>query len=56
MLSRWLIIDVGCVLGLLHRVDVGNVADVSEVHAPSIFSVEVWRLVSFYIPIYIIVF
>jgi hypothetical protein len=32
-LSWWLIIDVKCILGLLHHGDMGNVANVSEVHA-----------------------
>jgi hypothetical protein len=36
-LSLWLIIDVYYVLRLLHRVVVDNVADISEVHAASIF-------------------
>jgi hypothetical protein len=44
--SRWLIIDVDFVLGLLHRVDVSDAADVSKVHAASIFRVEVCRLMS----------
>jgi hypothetical protein len=39
-LSRWLT-DVNSVLGMLHRVDVGDVADVSEVHAALIFRVKV---------------
>lgn len=30
--------------GLLHCVDVNSVADVSEVHADSIFSVEIYRV------------
>jgi hypothetical protein len=41
-LLQWLITDVNSVLWLLHRVDVGNVADISEVHAASIFRIEVW--------------
>jgi hypothetical protein len=40
MLSRWLITDVNPVLGLLHRVAVGNVADVSEVLTASIFTLR----------------
>jgi hypothetical protein len=39
-LSQRLIIDVNSVLGLLHRVDVGDITDVSKVHAASIISVE----------------
>jgi hypothetical protein len=38
--------DNNSVLGLLHRVDVGDVADASEVHASSIFRIEVCSLVS----------
>jgi hypothetical protein len=45
-LSLWLLIEVNSVLGLLHRVVVGDVVDVSEVHAGSIFIVEVCRLMS----------
>jgi hypothetical protein len=40
-LSQWLIIDVNSVW-LLHHVYVGNVADISEVYAASIFRIEVW--------------
>jgi hypothetical protein len=39
-------IDVNSVPGLLYRVVVGDVADVSEVPIASIFRVEVFRLVS----------
>jgi hypothetical protein len=39
-LPRWLITDVNSVLGLLHRVVVGDVADVPEGHAASILRVE----------------
>jgi hypothetical protein len=46
-LSWWLIIDVNSVLGLLHFVDVGNIAGVSEVRAASIFRVEACQLVNF---------
>jgi hypothetical protein len=45
-LSRWLIIDVNYVLGLLHSMIVGDVPDLSEVHAASIFKVEVCRFMS----------
>jgi hypothetical protein len=38
-LSRWLIVVVNSVIGLLHSVDTGRIADVSEVHAVSIFSI-----------------
>jgi hypothetical protein len=38
-LSRLLIIDNDCVVGLLHRVVVGDVANLSEEHASSIFNV-----------------
>jgi hypothetical protein len=47
MLSRSLITDVNYVLGFLHFVVVDDVADVSKVHAASIFRVEVCVLVSF---------
>jgi hypothetical protein len=40
------IIDVNSVLGLLHRVVVGDVTDVSDVHVASIFRVDVCRLMS----------
>jgi hypothetical protein len=43
--SRLLIHDVGSVHRSLHRVDVGSVADVSEIHASSIFRVEMSRAV-----------
>jgi hypothetical protein len=39
--------DVNSVLELLRRVDVSEVANVSEVHAASIFMVDVCRLESF---------
>jgi hypothetical protein len=35
---------VGSALGSLHRVDVGRVADVSEVHVASIFRVEMIKV------------
>jgi hypothetical protein len=37
-------IDVDSVLGLLHHVDVADVADIPEIHATSIFMVRVCRL------------
>jgi hypothetical protein len=40
-LSWQLIGDVNCVLGLLHRVVMGDVAEVSEVRAASIFRIAV---------------
>jgi hypothetical protein len=39
-LSQRLVIDVNSVLGLLHRVVVGDVIDGSEVHTVSIFDPE----------------
>lgn len=42
------IVDVDSSLGFLRRVDVGNVADVSEVHAVSVFSVELSGLNHFF--------
>jgi hypothetical protein len=39
-LSRWLIIDVNSLLGLLQHAVVGNVAVVSVVHALSIFRAD----------------
>jgi hypothetical protein len=42
-------IYVDSVLRLLHCVDMGNGAHISEIHAASIFRVEVCRLVSMYI-------
>jgi hypothetical protein len=47
--DRTLIIDVKYVLKLFHRVVVGDVAEVSEVHAASIFRVDVCRLVSCFV-------
>jgi hypothetical protein len=41
-LLRWLIVDVNSVLRLLHRVVLGDVADVSDAHAVSTFRVEVF--------------
>jgi hypothetical protein len=43
--SRWSIIDINSVLELLHRLGIVDVVDVSEVHAASIFMVEVCRSV-----------
>jgi hypothetical protein len=40
-----LIIEVNSILGLLHRVDVGDVSDVSEVHAASTLRVDERRFV-----------
>jgi hypothetical protein len=40
MLSQWLILNADSVPGLLHCVDVGDVADVSEVPAASILDPE----------------
>jgi hypothetical protein len=42
-------IDVSLFLGLFHLVIVGDVADVSVVHAAPIFRVEVCRLLSLYL-------
>jgi hypothetical protein len=39
--------DVNSVLGLLHHVDIGDVASVSDVHAATIFMVKMCRLASF---------
>lgn len=39
---------VDSVLVLLHHVDVGDVAKISNIHADSIFRVKVCRLMSFY--------
>jgi hypothetical protein len=44
----WEIAGVNSVLGLLHRVDLGDVTDISEVHVASIFRVKVSKLVSCY--------
>jgi hypothetical protein len=38
--------DIDSVLELLHRVDVSDIADFSEVHGTSIFRVEVSRMVN----------
>jgi hypothetical protein len=45
--SRWVIFYVNYVLGLLRCVNMGNVADVSEVHYASIVTVEMRKLVNF---------
>jgi hypothetical protein len=47
--SLWLIFNVDFVLGSLHRMDVGDFANISEVHDASIFRIQVYTLVSFYI-------
>jgi hypothetical protein len=39
--THWLIVGVNSVLGLLHCLVVGNVTEVSEVHAVSIFRIDV---------------
>jgi hypothetical protein len=44
-LPRWLIVAVNYVFGLLHCVDVGDLADVSKEHAASIFRIEACRLI-----------
>jgi hypothetical protein len=36
-LSQWLAVDVNLAFGCLHRVDVSNVADVSDKNSTSIF-------------------
>jgi hypothetical protein len=46
-LPWWLTVDVSSVLGWLYCVAVGNVANVSEVHAAFIFRVEVCRVGEF---------
>jgi hypothetical protein len=38
---------VNSVLNLLHRVNMGNVADVAEVHTASIFTVEIFKKCEF---------
>lgn len=38
--SRWLIIDVNSLIGLLQHAVVGNVTNVSEVHGLSIFRAD----------------
>jgi hypothetical protein len=45
--SKYVFIKVNSVHRLLHHVVMGDVANVSEVQAASIFMVEVCRLVSF---------
>jgi hypothetical protein len=40
----WFNVHIDLDLGFLHRVDVGSVADVSEVHAASIFRAEVGKV------------
>lgn len=46
-LSLWLTVDINSVLGWLYRVYVSNIADISEAHAFSIFSVEECRMGKF---------
>jgi hypothetical protein len=46
-LHWWLTFDVNFAPGYLHHVDVGSVADVSKVHATSIFMVEEYRVGEF---------
>jgi uncharacterized Tic20 family protein len=45
-LALWLIVDVNFVFVLLHHVVLGDVADVSEINAISIFRIRICRLVS----------
>jgi hypothetical protein len=40
-LTHWLIIGVNSILGLLYRLVVGNAAKVSEIHAVTIFRIDV---------------
>jgi hypothetical protein len=47
MRSQWLPVVVESVLGWLHCMDVGNVADILEVHAASIFRVQIYRVGEF---------
>jgi hypothetical protein len=46
-LPWWLTVDASSVLGRLYCVAVGNVANVSEVHAAFIFRVKVCRVIEF---------
>jgi hypothetical protein len=39
-LSQWLIIDVNSVVGLLHFVVAGNIADILKMHAAPIFMLD----------------
>jgi hypothetical protein len=48
-IKDFLFLCVQPLLGLLHHVDVGSVADVSKVHIASIFRVDMYRLVSPYV-------
>jgi hypothetical protein len=43
-LLQWFIVDVDSALGILHHVDVGSAANISEVHAASRFRIEVTRV------------
>jgi hypothetical protein len=43
MLSKWFTVDVDSAFGYLHHVDVGSIADISEVHPVFIFRVDVNR-------------
>jgi hypothetical protein len=45
MLSKQFIARIDSALGPLHRVDVGSVADVSEVHAASVFSNKARKMI-----------
>jgi hypothetical protein len=42
----WLIVDINSAIGLLHSVDVSDVG-ISEVHAVSIFMIEVFNVAEF---------
>jgi hypothetical protein len=46
-LSLWLTVDINSVLGWLYRLYVSNIADISEAHAASIFSVEECKMGEF---------
>jgi hypothetical protein len=50
-ISWWSILDADSLLGLLHLVDMGDVAGALEVYAASIFMVEMYRMVSFFVHI-----
>jgi hypothetical protein len=41
--SLLFIVDVNSVLGYLHQVDVGSVADFSDLHGASVFMVEAFN-------------
>jgi hypothetical protein len=50
MLSWSFIANVNSALGYLHHLDVGSVANISDIYAASIFRRSIWQLSSAHFP------